>query len=1007
MIPVNLMGGVDQMTVKTVARPGTLRDCLNFEVAARDGYSRIAGIARFDGKPGVANYKLWRLRFVTVAGTWVAGNAVQFTALQVGYILDVVTTATETILYAMFSESAESPTIPGTLTNNTTAATATISRRDVIFKGRYGLQSTFDTALAALYTTERAKIGQVPGREGSDIIGAFWFKDRLYAIRDLFRLSFTGGYYTDANEGQYVTYEGNTYQILNVIQTGLLAGVLTLDPVTGSGVAAVPLTAATLSTLGISGSLGDAYLGLSYTDGLTAAGVPPYTWVLSGGGGGGADPISAPDLSAINFLPQITDAALYRSSPTGWERVALGREIAFQNGTSDLANFNRSLTMEGAATVSLLSVYPTASLFNSVSNNNINSDNGTEVALTGAQGDEYVAQGFDLTSIPLNAIIRGIEVTVERHSNTANQATDALVDLLIQNGGTENKSKADPWPNAIAATVYGGASDLWGSQTITPADLQNVDFGVRVIVKRTVSGTATIGGVDYIRLSVWYTLQDVPVYFYNGTSDVEATLRHVQITSGDTTTGDADGYLALDGEKNADKPRLVGVGEQIRTGALGTGLLLGYVAARDKPIWLAGQAEIDNNRSRYMFHITNFYGRDEYEAVYGVCGASRAFVFDGIRCHRVYTELSAKDDLPRHIVRHGDSLGLGYFPGAVLLSAPGDPTEMRGANGATAIEFGDRLVSLRPMNGDAMAVICQSGTYLLRGTTVDSYFKSPITTKRGGIEYTDADLGRVVLCDGLGLFAADSAEQFGAATRNYLSIPVLPWLQPRLQATLNSEQATIRPIVALEVRAKNQYRLYFWDGSVLTMTNTEPPQFTFQRMYEPTDTIHDEPTPWPVRAVASGIDSSGRERLFCSFYGGVKEGYVFEMDSGRSFDSAAIPAFIELNPFHAGDPTRIKRADRSTVFGFGGGRATLSISRAINYGSPDTSKSQSMSMGPIAGMACYEPEPFRGGFDFPVEGEDITWRFDSSTATEAPFTLQAVVHEIDDRGQSRGAGSGR
>lgn len=1006
MIPVNLIGGVDQMTVKTVAKPGTLRDCLNFEVAARDGYSRISGISRFDGQPGVANYKLWRLRFLST-GTWAAGNAIHFTVGQVGYILDVVTTATETILYVIFSESAETPTIPGTLTNETTASTAEVSRRDVIFKGRYGLQSTFDTALANLYATERAKIGQVPGREGSDIIGTFWFKDRLYAIRDLFRLSFTGGYYTDANEGEYVTYLGHTYQILNVRQTGIQSGVLTLDPVEGTGTAAVPLTAATLSTLGISGSLDPAYLGLSYTDGLTAAGVPPYTWVLSGSSGGGADPISAPDLSAINFLPQVTDAALYRSSPTGWERVDLGREVAYHNGSTDLANFNRSLTMEGAATESLTNKFPTTSKFNGVANNNINSDNGVEVALTGASGDEYLAQGFDLSAIPSNAIIRGIEVTVERHSNLANQASDALVDLLVQNGGTENKAKSDPWPAAIATSVYGGASDLWGSQTITPADLQSTDFGVRIVVKRTASGTAAVGGVDYVSISVWYTLQDVPIYFYNGTSDVTATLRHVQITSGDTTTGDAQGYMALDGDKNADKPRLVGVGEQIRTGALGTGLLLGYVAARDKPIWLAGQAEIDNNRSRYAFEIKNFYGRDEYEAVYGVCGASRAFCFDGIRCHRIYTELSAKDDLPRHVAKHGDSLCLGYFPGAVMISAPGDPTEMRGANGATAIEFGDRMVALRPMNGDAMAAICQSSTYLLRGTTVDSFFKSPITVKRGGIEYTDADLGRVVLCDGLGLFAADSAEQFGAATRNYLSVPVHPWLQPRLQATLNSEQATIRPIVALEVRAKNQYRLYFWDGSVMTMTNTEPPQFTFQRMYEPTDSIHDEPTPWPVRAVTSGIDSSGRERLFCSFYGGVKEGYVFEMDSGRSFDSAAIPAFVELNPFHAGDPTRIKRADRSTVFGYGGGRATLQVSRATNYASPDPTKFLSMSMGPVAGMACYEPEPFRGSFDFPVEGEDITWRFDSSTATETPFTLQAVVHEVDDRGQSRGAGPSR
>jgi hypothetical protein len=1009
MNPVFMTGGLDLMTVKALAKPGTLRDCLNFEVGVRDGYSRIDGIARFDGQPGVANVKLWRLKCVGgIPSAWLAGQQITFQSTGgSGYIEYTTTNAEGVIIYAVFSESAPNPQLPETITNNTVAATIVANTRDVVFTSR-GYQSTYNANLNSLYTTEKAKIGIVPGRPGSDIIGHFMFKGFEYAIRDLYRVSFQGGYYTDANEGQFVTYLGLTYEILNVRSTGIEQGVLTLDPIPGGVANATPLTAAVLSDIAITGSFGPGYLSIPYADGLTAGGVPPYTWSVDGSG---AQPdLTTTNLNDINFLPQITDAALYVALPTGWERLELNREMAFSSGAGFLQNFNRNLTVSGVSG-SVVNKYPTASTFNGTVVTGPNADDGVETPITGNNGDELICKGFDFTGIPANAIIKGIEVQVERRSNTGFAAKDALVDLLVQNGGTDNKSRSANWPNAIAAVTYGGPTDLWGSQSITVDELKSSSFGVRVLNQRSVPATAAIGAFDYVRISVFFEQQDLPIFIWNGTLDVQMTLQHILTVSGDTTTGDAAGFLTVSGQQNADKPRLIGEGDQVRSGPNGTGDLLCLVAARDMPNWLSGQAEMDNNGAQYVFEVTNFYGQDQFEAVFGVNGAGLAWSFDGERFIRIHTSLQATEDLPRHITRHGDCLVLGYFSGAALFSAVGDPYEMRGAEGATAIEVGDRMIALRPLTGDALLIICQSSTYAIRGTTPDTFFRSVISAHRGGIEYTDADLGRVILCDGQGILAADSPEQFGAAARNYLSQVVLPWLRPRLQATVNSEQAYVRPIVGLNVRSKNQYRLYFWDGYVLTMTNTEPPQFTLQRMFEPAPNEDTDVIPWRVRAVSSGIDSSGRERLFVSFFGGVKEGFLFEMDAGRSFDGDPIPSYIETNPIDLRDPSMLKRFDRVFVYGNGGGYATVKFSRNINYQLANPAYFESFLMGAtttnsVTGLpdndVVYESAAFRGSTDFPIEGDAVELRFDHNSAVEAPFSLQYLTLYTDARGAGRG-----
>lgn len=999
MVRYPLVGGLDLVTVKPLARPGTLSECLNYEVATKSGYTRINGVARFDGSEDVGNYKLWRLKYAGVEPGFVAGMQAWFDPALKGVILEVSVVEGNGVIYLMVPGIHGEPALPATLTTDT--VTASIQTREAVFKG-YGTQDTFDAALTAIENEQRDRIGTVPGRVGSDIIGGFFYKDRVYVIRDLPRIGFEDGYYTDSDEGKYITIGGQEFKVLDVAITGDGVGTLTYDTEAGSGTDAAPLGAATLVELSVTGDYGSGYTSVPYEDDLdVTGGTGPFTWSLIGDEGTAIDPVESPDANAIAFLPQVTNAALYRSSDDGWERVDLGREMQFRNGTSFLRNFARTAVLDTDTMIDTGFEFPTTGKVAGVTTTNMNSNNGTDAALVAGATVEFQVSGFDFSTIPDTASIQGIEVLVERHSDAGATAKDYLVDLMNVVAGTVNKAQGPVWPVSPTTTTYGGSSDLWGSHHITPAILKDADFGVRIIAAK--GGVDTmVGGIDYVQVKVYYTERDSQIFVWDGATDVEFTLQHTQIVSGDPTADTAAGYMTLDGDVNAAKARLVNEGDEIRTAAAGGGNLLGLVGGRDRPIWLAGQAELDHNRSRYQFEKTNFYGQDEFEAVFGVCGASPAFSFDGTRCIRIRTELPAHKDLPRHVTRHGDMLVLGYFPGALVFTAVGDPFETRASEGANALEVGDRLTGLVPLAGDALGIVCQSQTSVVRGTTPETMFKSGISSKRGGIEYTVVDMGRAVLCDGLGVFLADSPESFGAAARSYASQAVHPWLRPRLQAKLSSEDAYLRPVVALNVRHKNQMRLYFWDGWVLTMTMLgDVPEFTTQRYYTPAPDEHTEPTPWTPRMICSGIDSSGRERIFCSFYGGIKSDYVFELDVGRNFDGEPIPAEVVLNPLTVSDSASEKRYDKLFLYGQGHTWASLTYSRKINDGD-SFSGTYEFTMGKGSKTATLEPNKMRGVIDSPVEAFDISIRFESETASEGSHTLQYIQSEADHRGDSRG-----
>jgi len=114
-------------------------------------------------------------------------------------------------------------------------------------------------------------------------------------------------------------------------------------------------------------------------------------------------------------------------------------------------------------------------------------------------------------SIPTDATINGITVTIQHtasHNYLSNYVEDTRVSIVDNNGnvGATNKYAAGHWLGGEVSVNYGGATDLWDI-VWTPAKVNDADFGAVLCATATAAAKTTVKGfVDYISITVHYTV---------------------------------------------------------------------------------------------------------------------------------------------------------------------------------------------------------------------------------------------------------------------------------------------------------------------------------------------------------------------------------------------------------------------------------------------------------------------------------------------------------------------
>lgn len=332
--------------------------------------------------------------------------------------------------------------------------------------------------------------------------------------------------------------------------------------------------------------------------------------------------------------------------------------------------------------------------------------------------------------------------------------------------------------------------------------------------------------------------------------------------------------------------------------------------------------ELVEANTRYEFITQNFYAADSWDAMYGVNGVGRAFYYDGDLFAKIFTQADATLDMPRHISAHNLHLALGFDTGSVQVSVGGEPHNFSGVDGASEHGVGDSVTGLTSLNGQALGIFCEKSIHALNGTTVDSFNLSTLAPNTGCLEYTLVDMGIPIYCNSSGIMTLEQSEKYGDFVGSPLSLQVNPWLRKRLRRVSGRYFKQPAVIGAMPVRTKNQYRLYFRDGNILTMTMQDgTPKFTMQEFNLSDATL--VPFAW-----SSETDASGQEFMHFSYYDPKTSNYstyVYQWDEGWGMAGDPIEHHFETNWFFGDSPDQFVGIAKMRLYGTTHGTASLKV----------------------------------------------------------------------------------
>jgi hypothetical protein len=496
-------------------------------------------------------------------------------------------------------------------------------------------------------------------------------------------------------------------------------------------------------------------------------------------------------------------------------------------------------------------------------------DGGTvQMVMVEPNGDTYTKQGNKLeVAIPLDR-----------------------ADFDIVEEGTSEGKKWTVMEGTAASVTIGSEDDLFGLSPVAMTDFATKGFALRFLPVLQAKPTYADSGdcvfrfkVNKLRFRIYFDAGSVEYYFASpDKSDVlKGRLVSAEVTDGNFETSDASGILQLasDLEVVLGDATAIGCDWTIHAAYPPTAAnQIGDVAGGPDCEYgmsyngLPTQQQVRDNRSRYVMITANFFGDKDLNSIYGAHGLPRAFAYNGDFFYNIYTQPDADKDKPRHVAYHHAHLALGFEEGRVDISVAGKPWSFDGVLGATSWAIGDAVVGLLPLSGTILGVFGAKSVWGISGTTSENFATQVISPNIGATEYTICDMGFPVYANAYGVYTLAQVQQYGDYMGQPMSADVSPWLRPRLLRKLTSPAEVV---VAWPVRSKNQYRLAFSDGYVMSMTlnGQQVPTFSFQKYFytgsttDPyiSDDLYSYPTIVPA-AVSSQLDESGEERIHVAPY---------------------------------------------------------------------------------------------------------------------------------------------
>jgi hypothetical protein len=365
--------------------------------------------------------------------------------------------------------------------------------------------------------------------------------------------------------------------------------------------------------------------------------------------------------------------------------------------------------------------------------------------------------------------------------------------------------------------------------------------------------------------------------------------------------------------------------------------------------------------------------------MYAANGVGEAIEWDGENLIKIRTGMSI--DKPIRVEAHRYHLFLAYRGGSLQHSSYGNPYEWDVVTGAGEINVGEEITDLLASVSGALTVLADNKVAVLFGDDSENWVLRTLSASAGGKSWTAQQIAEPIYMDNQGLRNLASTDQFGDFNIGSITRQVEPLFRAK-------QRAGVYPVASMRVREKDQYRLFFSDGTGLVVYFGRQPAEV---------AVFD--LGFPVTSACSGKDREGREVLFF----GDENGMVYQMDSGTSFDGAEFTSSLSLGFNHVGSPMYKKRWFKA-VFEVSGGVGT-EISVTANYRYSDAGQPE------YAGQALTSLG--EGGFSNPINwegqieaylhgiGKNLSLTVSSTSAYTESHALHAAVIYYSDRGQQR------
>ena len=379
------------------------------------------------------------------------------------------------------------------------------------------------------------------------------------------------------------------------------------------------------------------------------------------------------------------------------------------------------------------------------------------------------------------------------------------------------------------------------------------------------------------------------------TSGATATVKRVILDSGAWTSMDAAGRLILADQEGAF------VSEALKAGSTH----LAKIAGNSTPHQLPPGGS-------YHFVNYNFYGAANLQRMYGANGVGTGFEWDG----RVFVPLltGMAVDTPQHVAAHKDHLFFSFPGGSLQHSGIGNPYTWSVLSGAGEIGLGEEITGLLS-SLDLLTLFGHNTISFLYGSNASNLVLKLFSKDGGAREHTVQELGSPVFMDDAGIRALAASQDYGDFRMGSKSVMIAPLLEGK-------KKRGVIPVASVRLKGKDQYRVFFSDGSALLMSvGTGKPQFM------PMDYGR------RVCCTGSGEDTAGDEAAFF----GSDDGFVYQMDRGTSFDGAPLEAFIRLPYNHLGAAAHIKRWHKIALELDAAPQTTLKMVADFDYSNPDIS----------------------------------------------------------------------